>query len=83
MQYAMSMLQSAMSSQPFSGIATDDDGQDVQGGSASSSSVGATIGSLASSVPSLQLSSDLLSSLIRLISMQAGSSKSISSSADL
>jgi hypothetical protein len=68
-QYLASALQSVMSSSPFSGISSDtSSGQDVQGGSASSS---AAVGSLASSVPSLQLSSDLLTSLI---SLQAGAS---------
>jgi hypothetical protein len=60
----ISQLQSLMSSQPFSGLASElGAGQDVPGGSASSTGSGAAP-SVTAATPSSQLSPDLLSSLI-------------------
>lgn len=74
-QSLISQLQSLMSAQPFSGLATEfAAGQLLPGGSASSS--GSTAAPTPStSTPSSQLSPDLLSSLIAI---QAGSSSDAS-----
>jgi hypothetical protein len=63
-QYMMSEMQSVMSAQPFSGLASSlGAGQDVPGSSASSTGTGAASVNPATT-PSSQMSPDLLSSLI-------------------
>ena len=63
-QYMMSEMQSVMSAQPFSGLASSlGAGQDVPGSSASSTGTSASTVNPAAT-PSSQMSPDLLSSLI-------------------